>query len=110
MIATAWRNGSESDTGAGYGLKLSLADRERYFRREWGTVSLELEGWPEAVRANIAKSSFWTSTCGELISADIGRWLLANRLAPWAKRQPPKVELRAIGERRFRVEMQKPKL
>ncbi len=34
MIAAAWNNGLHLDSGGGYGIKVSPADREEYFKRE----------------------------------------------------------------------------
>ena len=98
MIVIAWNNGSSAPSGAGYGLKISLTDRDRYFRREWKTVILVLEDWSIPVEINVAKPSFWGETCHELISAQVGRWLLKNRLAPWPENRPPKLILEPLGE------------
>lgn len=72
MIVTAWNNGSHNESGAGYGLKVPYSDRNQYFKRVWGTVLLELEGYPHLVEVNIRKKSFWEGTCRELIRKDIG--------------------------------------
>jgi len=93
MIVTAWNNGQPYATGAGYGLKISRADRDLYFRREWKSVFVVLEGETRLVEINIAKASLWGSTCRELISAEVGRWLIKNGLAPWPKGQPPELTL-----------------
>jgi hypothetical protein len=93
MIVTAWTNGSPLPSGAGYGVKVGYDDRNRYFRHEWKSVFLLLEGQSLPIEINIAKKSFWTKTCGELISAEIGRWLIKNGLAPWAAKKPPKLAL-----------------
>ncbi len=42
MKVTGWSNGSPSASGAGYGLRISAADRDRYFDRSWSEVSIEL--------------------------------------------------------------------
>ena len=41
---TAWNNGAWHETGAGYGLKISVEDRDTYFDRDWDTVTLRLVG------------------------------------------------------------------
>lgn len=92
ISATTWNNGQHHPSGAGYGLKISAADRDRYFRREWGTVQIRIGG-AEPIQLNINKPSFWNDTCRELISADLGRWLLANRFAPWPNGRPPRFVL-----------------
>ena len=43
MFVTAWKNGTPSPSGAGYGVKLAAADRDRYFQRDWETIELELQ-------------------------------------------------------------------
>lgn len=100
MIVTAWSNGSPRESGAGYGLKLAIDDRDRYFERSWEGVTVV---FPDGRKTdvNVAKPSFWGSTCRELISVEIGRWLLAEGLAPWPARRPPKLELQPAGEKRF---------
>lgn len=89
FTATAWE-------GGGYGLKISIADRKKYFERSWGHVQLVFPSGEKA-EANINKKSFWNDTCRELISADIGRWLIAEKLAPWHKGKPPHVSLTPRG-------------
>lgn len=79
-------------------VKLAADDRERYFRRDWETIELELEGYAHVVKVNVAKPSFWNSSCRELIHAEIGRWL-----SPWNRGKPPKLSLRFIGGTRFRL-------
>lgn len=102
MIVTAWSNGSGS-----YGLKIAASDRDEFFRREWKTVHLKLEGAPTEIEINVAKPSFWTPICRELIHRGIRSWLQANGLAPWARYNPPKLWLEAISQNRF--QLHKPK-
>jgi hypothetical protein len=104
MTWTGWNNGNRHSTGAGYGFKIDAPDRERYFKAEWPCVTVEL---PKplgkiAVEVNVDKKSFWAD-CGELISEDIGRWMLDQGFAPWAKGRPPKFDVQLLGKRAFRV-------
>ncbi|PWB56027.1 MAG: hypothetical protein C3F13_02900 [Anaerolineales bacterium] len=101
MIVTPWTNGSPLPSGAGYGVKINVDDRNRYFQKEWQTVFVYLDGQPDPVEINVAKKSFWTKTCGELISAEIGRWMIKNSLAPWYANNPPKLILELIENNRF---------
>lgn len=55
-----------------------------------------------AVSVNVGKSSFWKN-CPELISKDIGRWMLEAGYAPWPKRRPPEFEVEPSGVRTYRV-------
>jgi hypothetical protein len=103
MIVTAWKNGTPTPSGAGYGVKLAADDRDRYFQRDWDTIELELEGYAHVVKVNVAKLSFWNSTCRELIHSEIGRWLIDNGLGCWQMRQPPKLSLKFIGGNHFRL-------
>jgi len=105
LIWTAWNNGSHLPSGAGYGLKVPIVDRDAHFDRAWTSVTLELLGpaTTSEVELNIAKPSFWNETCHELISQEIGRWLRSTGLAPWPPGQPPKINVEVVGERRFRV-------
>lgn len=99
--ARAWTNGS----GA-YGIDVSPKDRERFFDLAWKTVKLRLPTGIEVV-ANIDKPSFW-GNCPHLIAAPIGRWFLADRIAPWAKGVRPAIWLIPEGRGIFRVARDKP--
>jgi hypothetical protein len=101
MVVTAWNNGAHHRSGAGYGFKVRREDRDRYFRRSWGTVLVELPGTTTPTEVNIDKDSFWGPTCRELISKEIGLWLRANGYAPWPSGQPPKFAVEPLGGRRF---------
>jgi hypothetical protein len=103
MIVTAWKNGTPSANGAGYGVKLEAGDRDRYFQKDWETIELELEGYAHVVKVNVAKPSFWNSKCRELIHSEIGRWLIENGLGSWGWGNPPKLALKFIGGNRFRL-------
>ena len=106
--ATAWNNGHWHTTGAGYGLKVSVADRDRFFQRNWRTVSLRLIAASTVIVtvANCAKESFWSEDCRELISQDIGRWIIDLGLSPWPKGCPPRFTISPIGPAKFQVEHQ----
>ena len=101
MIVTAWNNGDHFKSGAGYGVKLDASDRDRFFQRDWKRIRLSLEGTSGVIEVNIAKPSFWGTTCRELISAEIGRWLIRNGLAPWPKGNPPRLTLEHIDSNQF---------
>jgi hypothetical protein len=93
FVAVAWNNGSYRSTGAGFGLKVSRDDRDRYFRKEWSCVYLRLPGLDDPLEVNIKKKSFWNDSCRELINIEIGRWMIAAKLAPWARGKPPRFKL-----------------
>ncbi len=103
--ARTWNNGARHASGAGYGLKITLADREEFFTRNWQTVILHLQGYAHPIEVNVAKASFWNRTCGELISKHIGIWLQQNDRHQWPNRQPHRVRMTVIGDRTFCVEL-----
>jgi hypothetical protein len=90
---TAWSNGHPLPTGAGYGVRLSDRDRDKYFDPGWDEVIIDLDQG-EKVPVSLSHS-FWRS-CSELRSAAIGRWLLRNGLAPWSRRSPPTMLLSKV--------------
>lgn len=109
FIVTAWKGGNpDYRNPAGYGLKLSETDRDRNFDKQWNTVVLELQGESQPLTVNIAKKSFWNRTCRELISQDIGKWMIKNNKAPWTKYNPPKMKMTRIKDNRFKVEFIEP--
>lgn len=105
MIVKAWNNGSHRASGAGYGLRISRADRDKHFRREWDKVAVQLPGWDEPLMVNITPS-FWRN-CTELRHKEIGVWLRDNGFAPWPKGQPPEFQMEPVGSRQFRVKVKK---
>jgi hypothetical protein len=104
MEVTAWNNGKHHATGAGYGFKVNANDRDKHFERSWKTVLVSLPGVERQVEVNIAKSSFWSDTCRELISREFGRWLLENNYAPWPSGAPPKFQMHHTSGNQFRLE------
>ena len=103
MIITAWNNGEHNPSGAGYGLKLTITDRDLYFKRAWTNVLLELQGEKASISVNTSKPSFWDRECRELINKDIGKWLIKNKKAPWPEGHPPKMLMQPIAKHTFRV-------
>jgi hypothetical protein len=101
FVVAAWNNGKHHPTGAGYGLKIPKRDRDVFFRREWGAIELHLAGREQPAVINIDKDSFWNHSCRELISREIGSWLIDNKLAPWPDHSPPRLLMKARGERVF---------
>jgi hypothetical protein len=101
MEVRAWNNGAHHRSGAGYGLKLRIADRDSLFDPEWTHIVLTVPGEGEV--SVPLSASFWR-TCSELRSATIGRWLLRSGQAPWSLGTPPTIRLIHIGDNRFVVE------
>jgi hypothetical protein len=100
MRGTAWNNGSHSRSGSGYGIRIRIQDRDRFFEPGWDHVVLDLGG--EAAATVRISESFWR-TCAELRSAEIGRWLLRRKVAPWPSGQPPVLEVDQVQGNRFTV-------
>jgi len=101
MQVKGWNNGSFSMSGAGYGIRISRQDRDKFFNRGWSKVVIELEGERELIEVRLS-DSFWRG-CSELRSAKIGRWMMKNGLAPWERGCPPKLELQQIGDNKFKL-------
>lgn len=105
MRVTAWNNGSHRSSGTGYGLRFSETDRDRFFERGWDNVIFDLGG--QAVVAITVSESFWRS-CPELRSAEVGRWLRRNDLAPWPQGRPPILEVTHRDGNRFEARCKAP--
>lgn len=103
MQVTAWTNGQHHRTGAGYGFKLLADDRDRYFDKSWSTVFVSLPGVPKEVEVNVSKASFWSNTCRELVSREVGLWLREHGYAPWASGNPPKFDLAPVRGNHFKL-------
>lgn len=105
FIAKAWTNSKQGCSGASFGLKISAADRDRFFERAWRSVTLRLEAGEETIVAevNCAKASFWDGTCRELIGKEIGLWFIDNGFAPWLSGEPPEFRMIPVGSRTFAV-------
>jgi hypothetical protein len=50
MRARGWSNGRAQASGAGYGVKIGSADRDRFFDRRWTSVDVELRNETAVVR------------------------------------------------------------
>ena len=101
--ASGWHNGSPRSSGAGYGIRISKSDRDRYFVPGWDSIELE---FPDGQRAAVTLTrSFWKpeTPWTELRDATIGRWLIAQGAAPWPKDSPPQLLLASLGPKRFSV-------
>ncbi len=100
MIVAGWNNGSPNDmTGAGYGIRITHKDRDRYFHRAWTYMTIELDN--KDLMGIQLSDSFWRG-CTELRSAKIGKWMLEHKIAPRQKGTPPKLRLEPVGNRKFK--------
>jgi hypothetical protein len=99
--ASGWHNGRPRSSGAGYGIKISKIDRDRYFVPGWDNVQLEFS---DGQRAEVDLTrSFWKPETPSAVLRDaaIGRWMIAQELAPWTKGSPPRLVLASLGPKRF---------
>lgn len=104
MIVKGWNNGSpDNRSGAGYGIRITKRDRDRYFEKTWTFVIINL-GNGDSLKAKLS-NSFWKDSkpCVELRSAKIGKWMIDHNLAPWSRNSPPNLELEHIEKRIFRL-------
>ena len=96
MKVSGWSNGTPNNhIGAGYGVGIKRRDRDRYFQRNWGSVEVVLDNG-EVVDVSLSET-FWT-TCPELRSAVIGRWMLDLGVIPRAKGKPPQSNPEPTGD------------
>jgi len=74
LVWTAWNEGRHAPNGSGYGIKIPISDRDKFFKREWKAVTLELPigGVIKEIEVNVNKPSFWSPSCHELINKEIG--------------------------------------
>lgn len=100
MKAKAWNNGRHHPSGAGYGVKLSAGDRDRWFQKDWAAIRIQVPG--EGTTEVPLSESFWRR-CSELRSAAIGRWLRGSGMAPWPKGEPPALTIEHVEGSLFRL-------
>jgi hypothetical protein len=105
MIVTAWNNGSHSPTGAGYGIKIKITDRDKYFDKKWKNIDLCLGGTSKYIKINVSKKSFWDCRCHELSSKRIGVWLKENKKDVWPIYHPPKMIMKKMQGNKFKVNL-----
>lgn len=100
-MVSGWSKGSANNrTGAGYGVGIKRRDRDRYFQRNWGSVEVVLD---DGKVVDVSLSEKFRTTCPELRSSAIGRWMLDRGVIPWAKGKPPQFYLEPVEDRRFRL-------
>ncbi len=102
MAVKGWNNGSPNNkTCAGYGIRLTKEDRDKFFKKSWKTISLQL-GDESVVNVSLS-NSFWEDCI--VRNAKIGKWMRNNKIAPWEKNNPPSLTLDSIGNRKFRLDV-----
>ena len=83
--------------GATAGLRVAAESKQRVFEPLRGMahrVQVELPGHGVQPLCRIT-STFWTS-CPEIRSAEIGRWMVARGDKPWPHGRPPRYEAELV--------------
>ena len=91
MALTGWRGGTA-------GFRVDAVSRSRVLAPLKGTlrgIEIELPGVGVRPYCRITPTS-WT-TCPELRSAEIGRWMTRRREKPWPRGNPPSYDAELIG-------------
>lgn len=99
MIVTTWNNGEFCNDGNGYGIRFSKVNLP--FLKQLGCTELLLQFGEtgEEVECKI-NATFWT-TCPEVRSKMIGKYLIKNNMDKWKKGEPFKLPLLHLGGNRF---------
>jgi hypothetical protein len=100
MFVSGWKSGK---FGAGrrpvLGLRIGRKNAKEFFEKDWNLVFIEIDSGTIPVKVT---NTFWT-TCPELRSPDIGRWMRKHGLVPWPEGRPPKMLLTPLRRNRFRL-------
>lgn len=99
MFVNTWNNGSYKESSTGYGVKISTTNREKFFDKSWKSVVVSISNPKNSIEIAI-KDTFWT-TCSELRSERIGKYIIENRLGKWEKGKPNKLLLFPQNDNRF---------
>ncbi len=101
MKVTTWNNGNYNKSGAGYGILIPKRERDKYFNRKWDRVKIHIEDTSVEIKL---RDTFWT-TCNELRSKEIGKYLLKNGLGVWEKWKPHKLTLEVVNNNEFTISL-----
>lgn len=107
IVVSAWNNRCHSPTGSGHGRRITARVGRAHFSLDWKSVELELpttDGLME-IALNVDKPSFWHPQCGELISKQIGQWLISQGFANWPEGFAPRFSLHSVAVGGFRVKL-----
>ena len=114
FIASAWSDGRpNNETGAGYGLRIKIRDRDRVFNENerHKPVTLKLVGNRRSCEVTVRiDNGCFCKNCPEFRDQEIGLWFIENEFInrkpgsrPWPYRKPPKFQIVPIGKHRFEV-------
>jgi hypothetical protein len=104
VLTSAWKEVASDKIGRNYAIRVRTKDRDRYFREDWQSVRVEIEGIWYTFRL---KNRFWND-CPELRDSDaettaIRDWLSRHHSLTWERRRPPHFQLDPLGDRQFRL-------
>ena len=97
MRVTAWNGGGNT-----YGLYIGIRNRNLHFKREWRTVTIELEGQAYTF---VLTNGFWRN-CPEIRdrgTPHIREWLARHRTLTWPRGRPPAIQLEPTSDSRYRL-------
>jgi len=93
MTVTGWK-------GVGtFGVRVGRSNAALYFRKDWASARIQVDGKSYEYPL---PDTFW-ERCPEFRGGAIKDWLLENRLAPWVRGHPPRLELTPIADNCFRL-------
>jgi hypothetical protein len=101
MIVTAWKVGASEEEVSTYGLRIGIPNRDKFFQREWASISLTFHGASNLIQVEMT-SGFWRR-CPELRSPAIKAWLKQQGLLTWPRGRPPMFRMEQIEGNRFVV-------
>jgi hypothetical protein len=97
MEATAW-----SSSKGTFGIRIGIGNRDRYFKRSWTEVEIEMDGISHSVALT---RGFWNK-CPEFRDSGttlLRDWLQRHRRLKWPTGHPPRFQLFPLGGPRFRL-------
>jgi hypothetical protein len=97
MKVTPWNGGAQT-----YGIRVGIANRDRYFKRHWKIIQVEMDGQFSEFQLT---SGFWHK-CPEFRDRGtpvIREWLESRDALDWPNGKPPRFQLIEIGDARFRL-------
>jgi hypothetical protein len=100
MKVTAWKGGRFENPSIAYGIRIGERNRDRHFRREWTTVTVEIDGG-STTEVELS-GGFWRA-CPEIRHPAFRAWLSASDLIPWPAGRPPVFKLIPVSGNRFRL-------
>lgn len=107
MIVKTWNNGKYNNSGAGYGIRISKPDRGKFFNKSWKYIKIDC-GNSKNSQQILITDTFWT-TCLELRSEMIGKYLIDNGLGIWERGKPHRLLLLPQDNNKFILMLSNPR-